>query len=882
VDVTRDRAAGAALSPAPDGLARDTALLSDVLDDVLVEQAGTVFAGRVRWLSRTAAAVRAGDAGAAERLVTYLHGLPDRSVESIIRACSLQLQLANLAEERERVRRRRQYDAAGSLQRESLAETAELLRREGVDGAALAAGLAIELVLTAHPTEATRRSVLDHQADVAALLDRLDDPRAGRAARRELRAELRELLTVWWQTEEVRRVRPRVEDEVRRNLFFFESTLFDAVPAVHTELERSLGCRLERPVLCFGSWAGGDMDGHDEVGAETVASTLGLHRRIALRLLRERVRRLARRFSHAAARVPVPPELLASLADDERELPSAEVLRRPHRRYEPLRTKLGFVEHRLANTARPRGREPGYAGPAELRADLELVLAGLGSAHVAAGALRRLLWQVDVFGFHLAGLDVRQSAAVVREAVAAHLPGWADAGEAERAALLEDALRHGRRGVQRWHAGAAGELQRALETVALSEDAYGPRAVEALVISMTEGPADVLGAQWLAQRAGAGGLRLVPLFETRADLERAPATMAALYACEPYRAALRAAGDRQTIMLGYSDSGKDSGYIASQWALYEAQEHLAAQADEHGLTLVLFHGRGGSPSRGGARTYRAILAQPRGSIRGRIRITEQGETISARYGDPELTVRSLEQTTSAVMLASALPHPPEPARWREELRRLADASRERYRALVYDDPAFAPFFAQVSPIAELSELNLGSRPPSRGAIGDIEALRAIPWVFAWTQNRLLLPSWYGAGEALAAGDGDLHREMWGRWPFFHTLIATLEMALFKTDLGVAERYLRLVDASLQERFWPAVCAEYERVVRCVLAITGGERLLDHAPALQSRLAHRNPWVDPLSHLQVELLERLRAGRLEAREPLLAAIGGIAAGMRNTG
>jgi phosphoenolpyruvate carboxylase len=864
------------------GLARDTELLSDVLDDVLAEQVGTVFASRLRWLSRTAGALRAGDDAAAERLVTYLHGLSDRSVEPVIRACSLQLQLANLAEERERVRRRRQYDATGALQRESLAETAERLRAEGVDGGALARQLAIELVLTAHPTEATRRSVLDHQAAVAGLLDRLDDPRAGRSARRELRAELREILTVWWQTEEVRRVRPRIEDEVRRNLFFFESTLFDAVPVVLAELERCLAVSLDRPVLSFGSWAGGDMDGHPEVGAETVSNTLILHRQTALRLLGDRVRRLAQRFSHAAGRLPVPPELLASLAADERELPSAEVLQRPHRRYEPLRTKLGFVEHRLANTAIRQGREPGYARPEELRADLELVLAGLGSAHVASGSLRRLLWQVDVFGFHLAGLDVRQSAEVVREAVAAHLPGWTDADEPERIALLEDALRHRRRGVQRWLMGAAGELQRTLETVALAGDAYGPRAVDALVISMTERASDVLGAQWLAARAGAHGLRLVPLFETLDDLEQAPATMAALYACEPYRDALRAAGDRQTIMIGYSDSGKDSGYVASQWALYEAQERLAAQADEHGVGLEIFHGRGGSPSRGGGRTYHAILAQPRGSVRGRIRITEQGETVSARYRDPELAVRSLEQTTSAVMLASALPHPPEPARWRDELDRLAGVSRERYRALVYEDPEFMRFFAQVSPIAELAELNIGSRPPSRGAAGDIGALRAIPWVFAWTQNRLLLPSWYGAGAALAAGDGDLHREMWERWPFFRSLIGTLEMALFKADLGVAERYLQLVEDELRERFWPGICAEYDQVVACVLAITGGERLLEHTPALQSRLAYRNPWVDPLSHLQVELLERLRGGRAEAREPLLASIAGIAAGMRNTG
>jgi phosphoenolpyruvate carboxylase len=298
--------------------------------------------------------------------------------------------------------------------------------------------------------------------------------------------------------------------------------------------------------------------------------------------------------------------------------------------------------------------------------------------------------------------------------------------------------------------------------------------------------------------------------------------------------------------------------------------------------LELFHGRGGSPSRGGGRTYRAILAQPEGSVQGRIRITEQGETVSARYSDPELAVRSLEQTVSAVLLATALPNPPIKPEWRAEMERLSERSRERYRGLVYDDPDFERFFAQVAPIAELSDLNIGSRPPSRNKRRGVESLRAIPWVFAWTQNRLLLPSWYGAGAALADGDIECQREMWRDWPFFRGLIGTLEMALFKTDLGVAERYMRLVDEDLVERFWTDAREEYDRVVERVLAITGQSGLLDETPALQRRLEHRNPWVDPLSHLQVELLGRLRAGREDARTPLLATITGIAAGMRNTG
>src|SRR3954470_7716307 len=873
-------------SPSPatatDGLAQDTELLSASLIGVLEEQMGRVFASRLQWLFKTAAAVRDGDEAAAERLISYLSGVPDESVEPIIRACSLELQLANIAEERERVRRRRQYDATGEVQRESLAETAEILRANHIDIAPLTAQLQIEHVLTAHPTEATRRSVLDHQWDVAALLDRLDDPRTGHSRRRALLDELREVLTLWWQTDELRRIRPRVEDEVRRNLFFFEAVLFDAIPAVLGEIEHALAVRLVQPVLSYGSWTGGDMDGHPEVGADTLATALSLHRTTALRLFRTRVDRLARMFSHSSLRIPVSEELLASLEHDAEELPSAAVFRRPHREWEPLRTKLAFVHHRLGNTLTPPGREPGSPDAQAMRRDLELVLAHLNSRHVAMGHIRRLLWQVDVFGFHLAGIDIRQGADTVREATAAILPGFGAADEPRRQALLTEALTSSRRGIDHDPGGEAGELLRVLETVALAADAYGPQSVPAFVISMTEQPSDVLAATWLSQRAGATSLRMVPLFETRSALEQAPATMAELYACEPYVAHLRAQANLQTVMVGYSDSGKDTGYVGSTWALHNAQEQLAAQAREAGITLELFHGRGGSPSRGGGRTYRAILAQPEGTVQGRIRITEQGETVSARYADAELAERSLEQTVSAVLLASALPNPPIKPEWREEMTRLSLASRERYRALVYDDPEFIRFFNEIAPIAELSQLNIGSRPPSRKGSSAVESLRAIPWVFAWTQNRLLLPSWYGAGAALAAGDLELQREMWHDCPFFRSLIGTLEMALFKADLGVGERYLRLVDEELVERFWPGLRREYEEVVERVLAITGQRRLLDETPALQRRLEQRNPWVDPLSHLQVELLERRRTGREDARSPLLATITGIAAGMRNTG
>jgi phosphoenolpyruvate carboxylase len=358
--------------------------------------------------------------------------------------------------------------------------------------------------------------------------------------------------------------------------------------------------------------------------------------------------------------------------------------------------------------------------------------------------------------------------------------------------------------------------------------------------------------------------------------------MAALYGCGAYREHLRTQGDRQIVMLGYSDSGKDAGFVASQWALREVQRALARQAQEEGIELELFHGRGGSTSRGGGPMYRAILAQPTGSLHGRIRITEQGETINARYGHPELAERSLEQTLSAVLLASNVARKPAPDDWHAELERLAARSREVYRGLVYEDPDFPRFFAQVTPIEALAELNIGSRPASRRSDGSIESLRAIPWVFAWTQNRLLLPSWYGAGTALTEGELDRQHAMYADWPFFSTLVSTLEMALFKTDLGVAQRYLRLVDAPLREKFWPLIEAEHARVRERVLAITGTDALLADAPELRARLAHRDPWVDPLSHLQVELLERTRADAALDRAPLLSTVTGIAFGLRNTG
>lgn len=877
----------------PSGEPADPHDLSVLLGEVLEEQCGRSVRATVEELYELAQRLRSGDDSAYPRLTELLRGWRGEQAEPYIRACSLQLQLANLAEEHERVRRSRRYEREeGTPQRESLAETAEFLH--GVDGAGLppiTERLDVALVLTAHPTEATRLSLLRHQRDIARLLDELDDPRAGESQRRAARDRLRETLTIWWQTDEVRRDRPQVEDEVRRNLFFLAETLFDVVPETFREVSRCFGSgQRATPLLRFGSWTGGDMDGHPGVTGRTVIETLALHRAFVVGLLRERVERLAKAYSQSVTRIPSSEALERSLDEDERRMPEVAAALGRRRHWEPLRAKLNFIDRRLAATAAEHGVAYGSTG--ELLADLELIRAVVGSPAIAGGALHDLIWQVRTFGFHMAKLDVRQAARPLQEAAERCLPGYAEAGEEDRLRLLSAALESDER-VSPAARQAAPMAFETFDAIAAAVRRFGSDALDTLVISLTECASDVLVALWLSREAGlfemgAGGrgsrshLRLVPLFETTAALSGAVATMRALYACPPYRTHLELQGRRQEVMLGYSDSSKESGFLSSQWSLYSVQERLVAQADARGLSLSFFHGRGGSPSRGGGPTFRAILAQPPDTVRGALRITEQGEVISAKYAHRRLARRSLEQTLSAVVRATAVRGPDPDPRFRKEMASIAARSREVYRALVYDEPRFAEFFRQVTPIAELGALNIGSRPAARNSGSEVAGLRAIPWVFAWTQNRVLLPSWYGAGTALAECDPQLQRAMWERWPFFRVVCSSLEMALFKSDLGVAERYLQLVDPALAELFWPRIEREHALVVGRLVGLVDGGELLADTPALRDRLRQRDPWMDPLSHLQVELLRRLRAGSEEVRGALLATMVGLAAGMRNTG
>ncbi len=877
-------------------LDRDTALLERLLGSVLVEQEGRAFRDRVFWLRDRAAALRADPTGAdGDDLVGMIHRLSSSQLEPLVRACSISLQLSNIAEELERLRRRRAHDADDRPpQRESLAavaaDTAALPRAERTQALD---DLDVALVMTAHPTEATRRSIFDHQQRVWELMEVLDDPRLGPHRRRAVEAELRETLTVWWQTDDVRALRPRPDDEVRRTLLHIESVLYDAVPDLLLELAQTLGLAWPfgdartpdgepaPPVpIRIGSWAGGDMDGNPNVGPDTIAASLERHRRTALRLLGERVDRLAVHFSQADNRVFVTHELRASLDRDARELqrvtfPGASA-------NEPFRRKLTFVASRLDRAA--HGGEGGYRGVDELIADLELLRESCSSTLVAHGRIARLLAQARTFGFLLAALDVRQSAGPLQHATAALVDGYADADEPERQRLLVAALERPPL-IDPVDDDEAATTIAGIAAVGRAIEDHGPDAIGRLIIAMARQPSDVLCTLFLLRHTSDTGstppVPIVPLFETVDDLEGAEGTMGDLYACAPYAEHVERCGGAQEIMLGYSDSAKDGGFVASQWGLYRAQERLVAQADGEGIAVRFFHGRGGSTSRGGGPHHRAILSQPPGSVRGRIAITEQGEVLSQRYPHPELAVRSLEQTLSAVVLATLRPPAAPGPEYRDELDELTEVSRDAYRALVFEDERFPRLLHQAAPLAELSAMNIGSRPAKRGGVSGVDGLRAIPWVFAWMQNRILLPAWYGAGTALERGDRALQREMVERWPFFRTIVSMLEMSLFKSDLGVAERYLDLVDPDARE-LWEPIRDEHDRVRRVVLEIRETENLLDATPALQRRLAHRNPWIDPLSHIQVDLLRRSRAGDEGAHGPLLSTIGGIAAGMRNTG
>jgi phosphoenolpyruvate carboxylase len=874
-------------------------LLERLLEGVLREHGGDGLVERLDGIRAAAAAMGEGEADAGARLADEVGRVESAAALALVRACSMHLALANVADELRGLQRPPVAAAVHTPAPSALTNTVP-------EGRSAGSGPEIRLVLTAHPTDIARRSVLSKHRTVASCVERADDPRLWPGERRRLEEEIREALSIWYQTNELRSMRPRVADERRRLLFFFEVALFDAVPAVAREyFPLPTGVAGEDGLaapLRFGSWAGGDMDGNPYVMPQTILETVRAHRVLALRLFIDRLLPLRREFSQADTMLPATAALQESLVHDERELPDTAgrlASDYPHEAREPLRRKLAFMiarlQHTLAQASGDVPSEPGYVNSAELSRDLQTVRGSVGSTAVMRGRIERLIWQALVFGFHLATLEVRLDAPELQDACRKLLPAFgAVRREMEKVAVLTVACLQAC--APERVPGPVPRAAEAFDSMARAIAMYGPGALDTFIVSNAERPSDLLCALWLARRSGLfqppqgprpgtareSTLQLVPLFERRGALERATDTMGQLYANAAYREHLQARGLRQEVILGYSDAGKEMGYLGSQWTLYRAQELLARQAAERGLELRLFHGRGGSSPRGGGPADRALFSQPPGTLGGGIKITEQGEVVSAKFANGRQAERSLEQTIAAVLDAATESAPEPSAEWRAEIEHVATLARSTYQKLVCDE-ALPGLFRQCTPVDILGDLNIGSRPVSRGPSRSLENLRAIPWVFAWTQTRIALPSWYGAGTGLGAGALDLQREMYEEWPFFSGLIATLETALANADLRIGERYMALAEpVEAAQRLWQDLRSEHERCEARVLAITGREELLASTEVELERDAWRRPWLDTLSFLQIELLRRHRAGDSRAHEALLATVAGIATGLRTTG
>jgi phosphoenolpyruvate carboxylase len=776
----------------------------------------------------------------------------------------------------------------------------------------------IRLVLTAHPTEARRRTTIDKQARIFRVLRALD-VELGRDledARRQIRATVQEL----WGSDELRAASLTVLDEVRGGLVHFTSTLAEAVPRLYRELEDTLAEQFPPladrgvpSILRFGSWIGGDRDGNPYVTAEMTEQALELMREHCVRFLEARVELIAGRLS-LSERVSGPaPALAPLLATGERMFPALAAQLARLNAEEPYRRALTFTRERVRATLH-RDPERGYRVPGELINDLRVIERSLrdgGGAFTAAGDLRDVIRQVEVFGFHFATLDIRQHARAHRAALAelfADLevcPGYGDLPAAERHRLLSRHIEDRRPLVPSDIARFSEPTRATIETFRAIRDALAgahPGAIDAYVISGTEGPEDVLEVLLLLKETGladpGGGhaqLRIVPLFEAGATLAGAAATMRSLLATPAYRAALAAVGDEQEVMIGYSDSNKDVGYLASGWATYRAQSELAEVFREHGVRWTFFHGRGGAVGRGGGPTNGAIIALPPGTVEGRLKMTEQGEVLNSKYTVAEVAHRELELATSAALVAGGIRDPrlerERRARYEEIVEEMARVSATCYRRIVHEDPEFVDFFLGVTPVQAVSRLRLGSRPARRSQGGGIDELRAIPWVFSWTQARIVLPAWLGLGTALAearAAHGvEVLRTMASEWPFFATLISNAEMGCAKADLGIARRYVADWDGgATRDRIWAELEAELLLTRAELLEVRGAERLLEAEPVLRASIDRRNPYVDPLSFIQIELLRRGRedtgADQAQLERLSLLTINGIASGLRNTG
>lgn len=896
-------------------------LLGDILGQVLAEQESAAIFELEERIRLLAKAARAGETASESQLAILIHDLDSEQARAIAAAFSLYFDLVNLAEEHHRVRalRERQREKHPGPVHDSIGEAVAALHASGVTRqhmAALINNLHIELVLTAHPTEAKRRTMLSKMRRIAGLL--ADLSRADLLPREivKFQASLTAEITSAWLTERSRTTRPAVTDEVRTGLYFVDEIFWQVLPEIYAELDEALQhhypeLRSGPAWLQLASWIGGDRDGNPNVTQEVTAETLRLHRGLAVEKHRQSMQDLARRLSLSAQWVPPPAELIDWL-EKRRPFPPHVAYLEDRYANEPYRLALSLLAQDLAHAsqddmrARLLSREPHTARAkiADFTHPLEIIQRALPAA-LAGDAPLIVQRQLRIFGLQAARLDIREDAAVLNSALGEVLRALEITTEfgaltpEGRIRLLTRLLNEPAPPLAT-HPGVKPETA---ETWALfqlidrARQVYGPELLGPFIISMTHSAADILTVLLLARWTGcADGLQIVPLFETVADLNAAPAILQQLFELEAYQSHLRTCEGRQVVMIGYSDSNKDGGYLTANWGLYQAQERISELCRRAGVVLTLFHGRGGTVARGGGPANRAIRAQPPGSVGGRFRVTEQGEIITSRYADPALAHRHIEQIVNAVLLSSApdieaTRQPIKPV-WREALEAMSQNALRTYRVLVYETPGFLEYWRSVTPLDEITRLHLGSRPASRVPGGpQVLQIRAIPWVFSWMQSRFNLPSWYGLGTGLNSPvELGLLQEMSADWPFFRAMLENAELSLLKADMKIAALYSELApDQGFARQIFGMIRSEYERTKSALLAITGRSELMQAEPIIQRSIQLRNPYVDPLNYIQVEMLKRLQSlpdpessQAAQIREVLIVTINGIAAGLQNTG
>lgn len=913
-------------------LRRDVRMLGNILGEVLVHQGGTELLDTVERIREMSKALRAEFIPELyEEFKQTINALDKDKRHRVIRAFAIYFQLVNIAEQTHRIRRKRDYErsAGTAIQPGSIESVIVKLKERNKSAEEIAEvlqNISLELVMTAHPTEATRRAVLDIHKRIADHVMQLDNPMLTHREKELLREGLRNEVLTLWQTDELRERKPTVLDEVRNGLYYFDETLFDVLPDVYNELERCL--EIYYPdyswhvptFLRFGSWIGGDRDGNPSVTASITWQTLRMHRELALEKYQSILHKLMKLLSFSSNVVQVSPELMESIRE-ERSSGELKTVTPWRNENEPYRIKLTYMLEKIRNVENVNDETAlRYSNAGEFIRDLRIIDRSLRhhyADYVADTEIRKAIRQAELFGFHLATLDVRQHSKEHENTMAEILSAmhivddYASLAEDEKIELLNQLLSDPRPLTSPYmnYSEATEECLEVFRTIYRAQQEFGPNCITSYLISMTQGASDLLEVMVFAKEVGLvrkrpdGSLQCtlqsVPLFETIDDLHEAPRIMERLFELPAYLQCVQSMNHQQEIMLGYSDSNKDGGVIPANWELRNALKKITETGNRYEVKLKFFHGRGGALGRGGMPLNRSILVQPPATIGGGIKITEQGEVLSSRYSMQGIAYRSLEQAVSALITSAVLakyrPVDPEESRWEEILESISQTALVHYQDLVFRDPDFLTFFKESTPLSEIGELNIGSRPAKRKNSDRFEDLRAIPWVFAWTQSRYLLPAWYAAGTALQRYCGDDEerlaelRVMYDQFLFFRSLIDNLQMAIAKADLLIAREYAGMIkDDAIRTRIFGAIEQEYHLTLEMILKITGQREILDNTPVIQESVRLRNPYVDPLSYLQVKLLSELRAIRDQGgddpqllREVLLT-INGIAAGLRNTG